>query len=251
MARVDRTFIGKGEIHLQVRGAGKALLPVGNCSELTVSFEEDSKSALDFTSPGGGEANSLTRITQFTGNIKHLDISADNLALALRGAVEQVAAGGTVTDEAHADVVGGIADELVPFDFLPDLDQTVTAKNAETSSALVEGTDFEVTRTGIRLLGTSVGTQGVLVSYTKSKQEIMQALVAAGQEFRLVFNGLNEAQSGKAVNITIHRVKFSPAQGLSFIGDDFAEMDTGFNALSDGNITGDGVSKYMKVIQAL
>ena len=250
MARVDRTFIGKGEIHLQVRGAGKALLPVGNCSELTVSFEEDSKSALDFTSPGGGQANSLTRITQFTGNIKHLDISADNLALALRGAVEKVTGGTQVTDEDQPAV--GVVDELIPFDFLPDLNEAISVKDAESSAALAVDVDYEITRTGIRILkGDNIGATGLLVSYMKSDQEIMQALVAAGQEFKLVFNGLNEAQSGKAVNITIHRVKFSPAQGLSFIGDDFAEMDTGFNALSDSTITGDQVSKYMKVIQAL
>lgn len=250
MARIDRTFIGKGEIHLQARTEGSPLLPVGNCSELTVSFEEDSKSALDFTSPGGGEANSLTRITQFTGNIKHLDISADNLALALRGAVEQVAGGTEVTAEDIPAV--GVVDELIPFAFLPDQNQAITVTDKESAASLASGTDYEVTRVGIRILdGTNIGATGVTVSYTKAKQEIMQALVAAGQEFKLVFNGLNEAQSGKAVNITIHRVKFSPAQGLSFIGDDFAEMDTGFNALSDGNINGDGVSKYMKVVQAL
>jgi hypothetical protein len=250
MSIIDRTFIGKGEIHLKVRGGTTALLPVGNCSELTVSFEEDSKSALDFTSPGGGEANSLTRITQFTGNIKHLDISADNLALALRGAVEQVLGGTVVTDEAQPAI--GVLNELVPFEFLPDLGETLSVTDAESSAPLTAGVDYEVTRTGIKILdGTNIGATGILATYTKAKQEIMQALVAAGQEFKMVFNGLNEAQSGKAVNISIHRVKFSPAQGLSFIGDDFAEMDTGFNALSDATIAGDGVSKYMKVIQEL
>lgn len=249
MGTIDRTFIGKGEIHLKVRGAGNALLPVGNCSELTASFEEDSKSALDYTSPGGGEANSITRITQFTGNIKHLDLSGDNLALALRGAVEQIASA-AVAGESQA--VVGVANELVPFDFLPDTEQTISVIDTATSGPLADGTDYEVTRTGIRILdGANIGTTGVTLDYTKAEQEIMQALVAAGKEFTLVFNGLNEAQSGKAVNITIHRVKFSPAQGLSFIGDDFAEMDTGFNALSDSGITGDAISKYMKVIQAL
>lgn len=249
MARIDRTFIGKGEIHLQARDGASPLLPVGNCSELTVSFEEDTKSALDFTSPGGGEANSLTRITAFTGNIKHLDISAANLALALRGASSIIAAG-AVTDEQHACV--GVENELIPLDFLPDAAQPITVKDTQASTTLVAGTDYEATRIGIRILsGASIGTQGVKVSYTKAAQEVMQALVASGQEFRLVFNGLNEAQSGKPVNITIHRVKFSPAQGLSFIGDDFAEMDTGFNALSDGNIAGEGVSRYMKISMAI
>lgn len=250
MARVDRTYIGKGEINLQARKAGSALLPIGNCSELTVSFSEDKKSALDYTSPGGGEANSLSRITEFTGNIKHLDISADSLSLALRGAVEQVTGGTTVTDENHA--CQGVQDELIPLDFLPDETQAITVNDADTSAPLTAGTDYEVTRVGIRILdGSNIGATGVNVSYTKAMQEIMQALVAAGEEFRLVFNGLNEAQSGKPVNITIHRVKFSPAQGLSFISDDFAEMDTGFSALSDNTITGDAVSKYMKVVMAL
>ncbi|WP_202969924.1 hypothetical protein, partial [Endozoicomonas atrinae] len=82
-------------------------------------------------------------------------------------------------------------------------------------------------------------------------QEIMQALVEAGEEFALFFDGMNEAQSGKPVSITMHRLKFSPVQGLPFISDEFAEVSMEFEVLRDSSIGGVGMSQFIKIVQAL
>ena len=78
-----------------------------------------------------------------------------------------------------------------------------------------------------------------------------QHVADAGQEYEIYFNGLNEAQSGSLVEIRMYRVKFSPAQGLSFIGDEFGELTTEFEILSDTSKSGVGISKFMKVAQAV
>jgi len=248
MARVDRSYIGKGPVYIKVKGEDGGLFPIGNCSNLDVSFDEESKSLKDYTSPGGGNANILTAISAFSGNLVMHDYSAENLALALRGDVAAVAAG-AVTGEAHG--TNGTDGEFIPFDFIRDSTAGLTIVLTN-DSALAEGTDYSVENNGILVIGSgSIDATGIKVSYTKDVSEVMQALTSAGKEYEIVFNGLNEAQSGKFVSIRLHRVKFSPAQGLAFIGDDFGEMSTDFEVLSDNSIVGAGISKFMKVSQGL
>ncbi len=49
----------------------------------------------------------------------------------------------------------------------------------------------------------------------------------------------------------MHRLKFSPVQGLPFISDEFAEDSMEFEVLRDSSITSSGLSQFMKVVQAL
>ena len=249
MAQTDRSYMGKGTIFLKRRGGSTGLIPVGNCSALELSFEEEKKEQKDYTSPGGGNTNVVSRIDNVTGSLTVLDITADNLALGLRGAVTTEAGGNTVTDELIA--ATGADGELLPCAFVPDT-ATIVVTDALNSTALAEGVDYDITPNGITVIGTgAINSNGVHVTYDKAPQEILQALVEAGQEFTLFFDGLNEAQSGKAVAITLHRIKFSPVQGLPFIGDEFAEATMEFEVLSDNTITGAGISRFMKVVQAV
>ena len=242
MAYTEKSFIGVGQIYLSTDSG--PLLTVGNCSELAFSFDEERKVQKDYTNPGGGNANSLTRIDNFTGSMKLHDYTAANLALALRGGVSTVATA-AVVDESHGSA--GVDDELIPFDFQYDADIAVTV-TLDNATPCTEGTDYDLTPNGlITLDGGNIDANGVLVSYTKAPAEVMEALVEAGQEFVLFFDGINEAQSGAACSVMCHRVKFSPAQGLNFLGGEFGEIPLEFEVLSDSAISGAGISKYMKI----
>ena len=249
MAKQDRSYIGKGTIYLKALKAGTGLMPVGNCSALEISFEEDKKEQKDYTSVGGGNVNVVSRIDSVTGTLTALDLSADTLAPALRAAIKNESSG-QVTDEV---VTGSGNDgELLPFAFAPDHSQSVTVKNASDDSDLAEGTDYTLTANGLLVVGSGAITNaGVKVSYTKAAQEILEAMVSAGEEFSLYFDGMNEAQSGKPVNITLHKIKFSPLQGLQLIGDEFAEVSMEFEVLRDSTKTGSGISQFMKMTQVL
>jgi len=247
MARIDRSYIGKGPVYAKLKSDDGGMFPIGNCSSLEVSFDEESKSLKDFTSPGGGNANILQAISSFSGNMVIHDYSGENLARALRGTViyEAVA---TVTDEAHG--TNGTDGEFISFDYVRDGDVALSVVTTA-DGALAEGIDYTVEGNGILIIGTGgIDATGIKVTYDKALSEVVEALTESGQEWELYFNGLNEAQSGKAVNIRIHRLKFSPAQGLAFIGDDFGEISTDFEVLSDNSIVGAGLSKFMKIAQA-
>ncbi|GAA4648723.1 hypothetical protein GCM10023116_09940 [Kistimonas scapharcae] len=243
MSQVDRSFIGAGSIHIQPYDQSAPLLPVGNVSEFTFSFEEEKKELKNYLG-GGGNRNVVSRISGITGSITAHDFTAQNIALALRASVSEIGAG-AVTDEPHAS--HGIADELIPFDKLPDLSQTITV-NDSLSNPLTENVDYELTKSGVRVLdGGAINDQGITVSYTPLVANAVQALVESGKEFALFMEGLNDAQEGLPFSIRVHRVKFSPVQNLGFISEDFASIPLAMDILADPTISGAGLSPFMRL----
>lgn len=241
---MNESYLGSGNIYLRERGTADPLLPVGNCSVLNFAFEEDKKTLPDYRNPGGGVADSVTRITGATGNMTSHSLSAENLARALRAAITAVV-GSTITDEEHTSA--GVDGEFIPFDYAYDKSQTVTVKDSLDAS-LVEGTDYELSNGGIIVIGTgAIDDAGVKLTYESVGQDVVEMLTNSGKEYELHFDGLNEANSGKAVHIVIHRLKFSPTSGVDWLGDDFAELPLSFDMLADDSITAAGKSKYAKV----
>lgn len=247
MSRIDRSYIGKGPVYIRDRSQDGGLFPIGNTSILSVSFDEDSKNLKDYTSAGGGNANILTSITGMTGSMTVHDYSASNFALFLRG-TESGQAAGSVVEEAHS--TNGTPGEFIPFDFIIDQVSPGLTVVLANDTACTEGVDYTVENNGILIVeGGNIDATGVKITYTKDIAEVLEALTESGKEYELYFNGLNEAQGGDLMAIRMHRVKFSPAQDLNFIGDEFGEMSADFEVLSDNTIVGAGISKFMKIQQ--
>ena len=83
-------------------------------------------------------------------------------------------------------------------------------------------------------------------SNTPTKATI-EALTTGAQTFKLVFEGVNEAATGKKVDVTVHRAKIGAAQGLGFIGDEFAALEITGEVLIDTSINTAGLSQFFKV----
>lgn len=75
----------------------------------------------------------------------------------------------------------------------------------------------------------------------------IEALTTGAQTFKLVFEGVNEAATGKKVDVTVHRAKIGAAQGLGFIGDEFAALEITGEVLIDTSINTAGLSQFFKV----
>jgi len=243
----QNSYIGKGSVYLRKRGSATAKrLPVGNVTELNVAIEDETKELLDYQSAGGGTLDKISRIKGVTASAKTSNLDAANLALALRGTAV-AAAGAPVVDELHADIQLGT---LVLTNRLID---TAVAVVVKVGAATIPATDYEVRRSGVWIkedAGTLLAMDDILVSYTAVADTLLQGLVASGDEYELVFDGLNEARSGKATLVTAHRCTISPTKSLSLIGDEFAELELEFTLLADESITGLGLSKYMTVRMA-
>lgn len=243
----DQSYIGKGRLFLSPYGGGAGGYEVGNVSKLEFSVSEEKKELLDYTSAGGGKRNSRSRITGVNVAMTLHDINSDNLSAAVFGSKAAVTAG-AIVDEAITAYLGALSRTLY------QIDTAVAPVVTHTTGTptYVAGTDYEVTSAGIVALagGAITAAQALKIDYTKEAGNVVEALTESSQEWVMTFVGLNEAQSGKAVTIDIHRIKFGPLSNLSVIADDFAGLELSGEALSDATKVGASISKYFKVTQA-
>ncbi len=241
----EQSYIGKGSVFIGLHDGSDALREIGNVSALTISASEEEKALKDFTSAGGGNANSVRRVDKVEVAMTLHDLSAKNLALASFGTTSAVTAA-TVTDESHANArAGGLIRTAFPID-------TAIAPVVKVGATThVADVDYKITPAGpIVLAGGAINDNDtVLVSYTKDAASVVQALINPAQNYRISFVGLNEAQSGKPVIVDMHKVKLGALASLPLIGDDFAGLEIKGEALSDSAITGAGLSKFYAVTQ--
>ncbi|MCP3851437.1 MAG: hypothetical protein GY694_14510, partial [Gammaproteobacteria bacterium] len=154
-------------------------------------------------------------------------------------------AAGTETDE----VIVAYADG---FNKLDKVLNTITTVNSATSAGGTEytlGTDYEVRDGGLFILSGGAISDGsdVYVTYTSKLSNLVEALVNSSKDYTIVFDGLNDARSGKSVVVKIHRQKMGATTGLDLIGDDFGSLELAGKVLKDTTITGNGLSQYFTV----
>ncbi|MGE3319824.1 MAG: hypothetical protein AB7I18_11075 [Candidatus Berkiella sp.] len=237
----EYSYIGKGKVYLAKREDNK-LRYVGNCDKVELSISEETKELKDFANSGGGVVNSVSRVDKLEIALNLFDYSPANLAMALYGEASTVEAGKAVTEEHVA-----YRNHLVKLQHSHI--KHVTVKSTKADIIFQQGTDYDVVSAGIIILESSKIKDGekLLIDYEYSGSDIIHALVNSGYEYHLVFDGLNEAQSGKKVVLDLYRVKFTPASSLSLIGDDFASLELKGTALVDTSKVGTGISRYFKV----
>jgi len=127
------------------------------------------------------------------------------------------------------------------------VDGTVTWTCAG-KTTVVSGTDYEVRGAGLYVFtGATIAGEAWTVGYTKAATDVVQALVDSGKEYEMMFDGLNEARSGKKTRVTAYRMKPGALQQLALIGEDYAGAEVSGEVLQDSSKVGAGVSKYFKV----
>lgn len=237
----EYSYIGKGKVFLARRG-DERLRFVGNSDKVELSFTEETKELKDFTQAGGGIANSLSRIDKVEVALNLFDYSPENLSLAVFGEAN-VRAAGNVTNEPHTLFKNNLTR------FQNSHISNVVVTDDVSNIVYQQGIDYEILNSGIFVLATGsiLDNTAVTVDYQYGATNVIQALVNSGNEYRFVFDGLNEAQSGKKVVLDVHRVKFTPAATLSFLGDEFGSIEMTGTALSDNTKTGVGISRFFKV----
>lgn len=238
------SYMGKGSILAELLNG--ALVRLGNCSKLTFSIEEEKKELQDYENAGGGLLDSVSRIKSVGISLECSNFSKENLALALRGTAATIA-GTPIDDEAHTAKIGG----YVVFSHIPNPAVAPVVTDA-TGAIIYDDDDYAVTRSGIEILAGSTIVDGatILISYTPLAQVDIAALTSAGDAIRLVFDGLNEARSGKPVQVEAYRVKFSPAKTMDWIADEFGKLPLEADVLKDESRSGAGVSQYFSVKMA-
>ena len=234
----DKSFIGKGIVYINGRD-------VGNCTALTMGITEEKIELKNYRAAGGGNYNSLTRIDAVEVSMTISDFSAENLALGLFGTASAVTAA-EVSDESVTTPASKVGNPLVQTAHVIDTAETVTVTSSPAGTTYDVTDDYIVTPAGIQIVATGdipVDT-AILVSYDKKATSVLEMLTTSAGEYTLVFDGLNEAQSGTPYVVTVHRFKAGPAAEVALIGDEFGELQITGEALADTTITGAGLSQY-------
>ncbi|MCC5809859.1 MAG: hypothetical protein JJU06_05750 [Ectothiorhodospiraceae bacterium] len=244
MAQTVEHYIGVGVFYLNGRD-------VGQTSEATITIEENTIELPDSRNPGGGIADSVSRITSVQMELALRDLRPENLALALRGLVRNITAG-TVTGEEHSVTA---ADRLIPLENIEPEDVEVTDGDSTTYE---EGTDYRVDASGIYLLeggafdaATEEDPMPIEVDYEHGAQRVVEALVEAGLEFEVHFSGVNEARGGAPMVLDVYRFRPSPTESFGLISaDDFATLQLTGRVLADPSKGVPGQrSSYMRTRQ--
>lgn len=239
----DYSYLGSGSILIREFGSAAPLVSLGNCSALTFSPQEDVKTQLDSTQPGGNKRNEVRRLTGVDVSFTFHDFGASQFAIGLRSAATPITAG-TATDEAAVAYKGG-------YTKLAKIAKTIT--NVEPAGGGVPytaGTDYELRDGMLFIPSTSTitapvsGAANVDVTYAYDAQEKVEALIASNKQYELLFVGLNEAQSGKRVRVHAYKVSGGVIQEMALIGEDFGAGQISGALLPDGSKTGAGISQY-------
>lgn len=237
-----RTFRGRGKVYLDGRH-------VGNVSELVLNNENREEELPDYTQGGGGVYDSVSEIEKATFAFTFYDYFPENLGMATFGTSSAVAAG-TVTDEsiaAPADLADG--DRLVKTAKMIDTAQAVTLTSDPSGTTYVADTDYTVTKAGIVLLaaGNISASDALLVSYSNEATDLVQAIMTSGEEFHMVFDGLNDADSGKGVVVDIFKAKPTPGEGIGLISEEFASSSINGTIIKDTTKNGTTESQYYTI----
>lgn len=247
----NRSFIGGGKIYIQELGATqKPAYPFGNADSFSFAIGEDKKTQRNFQTPGGGNIASQSAITDVTATINALSFQPATLATALRSLVKSVASAAVA-----AEPVKVFKEGFVKLAKIPDITETFTVTGSGGTPTYVNNVDYVVERGGIfipegsAITSTDVTNAGVnvLVTYTSLDTFKIEAITQSSVEYRLIFNGFNDADNGKPTVVVCHKIKFSPTQALDLISEDFGALPITFEVLADDSITAADESKYFSV----
>lgn len=239
----DYSYIGTGNILLREYGAAAAFQPIGNCTGLTLSPQEDVKQQADFTAPGGGLRNEVRRLTGVDISYTFTDFSPTNFKVGLRAESTPITAG-TATEEDAVAYKGG-------YTPLAKIATAITSVvPAGGGSAFTAGEDYELRDGQLYVPADSSinnpveGAANVEVTYTYAAQTKIEALVNSNKQYELLFVGLNEARSGKRVRVRAHKISGGVLQEMALLGEDYGSGTVNGALMSDTSITGVGLSKY-------
>ena len=226
---ITESFIGSGKLFVDGRR-------LGNCSDVKLAYNLEKKTLPNFEG-GGGNLNTIDRVTGVTLDLTCTQFSAENLAIALAASITTVASA-AVTDEPKIMA----KHTMVDTDFMIDMTDAanVVVSTAGGSPVAIPKVDsngalnYEVTPAGIYFKGglDVVDATAITVDYKKAPHYQIQALLASGREFKLVMDGINDAD-GHPSMLRVWKWKPSPTDGLSFISDDFSNFTMKGEALAD------------------
>ena len=208
-----KVFKGVGGVHAKRLGVvGAPMRDLGDVEQLKVANRSNSMTWKQHKRPGGGNLARLDTLEGVDLSVQMQEWTEENQAMVLQGQVITLDAE-TVTGEQILLQPGS----LCPTEFPGPTNITLTKVS---DSSPIASSAVVLSAAGVRVPDDSaviaVPTPA-FIAYTSTAAKRIEPYIEAGAEYELLFDGLNEAESGRPCVVRFWRWKAPPAEELAFI----------------------------------
>jgi hypothetical protein len=246
----DCCFIGRGKIYVKPYLATgtetNSFEFIGNASSFEFVPNVNELTVKNYTTTAGGTECSFEEIESVDVNMTVTCANVANLARAFLGTQATVATS-AITNEAH--FVEGVG-AFIPLKNMPAAAPAIVVTDVAGTTTYLAGTDYILDGSVLCIpTGSTITAASTIhVDYTKKAQDVVEILTKTSGELEVLFDGINAA-SGASYRVNLFKVKFGPADGFSFIGDDivtFTLSGTALPASKTNSVSGltSGFSQY-------
>lgn len=208
-----KVFKGVGTVYAKRLGVTNApMRDLGDVEQLKVANRSNSMTWKQHKRPGGGNLARLDTLEGVDLSVQMQEWTEDNLAMLLQGQVISLDAE-TVTGEQILLQPGSLS----PTEF-PGPTSIVMTKVSDSSP--VANSAVVISAAGVLVPADSAvitAPTPVNIAYTSTAAKRIEPYIEAGAEYELLFDGLNEADSGRPCVVRLWRWKAPPADELAFI----------------------------------
>lgn len=228
-------FSGQGKLFVAplVNGIPGQFRWLGNVPDFKPSFDT---SKIEHKESYSGQRlldKVITTENKSTVTAELEDWSKENLALAVRGAVNEVASGTVTTGSPETSPAGLVAGSI--WALKHQKVSAVVVKDSSATPATVDTADYVVDPDfgTITLVDVTGYTLPLTASYAYGAVDNIAFFTQPIQEVALRFEGINTADGNKKVLAEIYRVALDPTKDLGLITNDLGKFSLEGNALVD------------------
>lgn len=208
-----QVFKGVGIVYARRLGIAAApLRDLGDVETLKFAHRSNQMVWKQHRKPGGGNLATLDNLDGASLDVQMQEWTAENLAMTLQGKVVELAAQ-TVTGEAIVLQPGSLAPTAHPGPTAVVLTRTSDSSEIPLDAVTVSAAGIHVPEGSTEIAVPTPAT----IAYTSTAATRIEPLIEAGAEYYLLFDGLNEADSGRQVIVEVFRWKAPPAEELALI----------------------------------
>jgi hypothetical protein len=226
-------YLGQGKLYLAARTAGgqaKALRWLGDVSDAKLSLKVDNVKHKESYTGQRLDAKNLVIGKEASFVFTLMELSKDNLAIALYGKSSTIASGSVTAEPLPADLVAG---DRVALKY-PKV-STVVITDSAAMPVTLDPAKYEVDANygAITLKDVAGVTQPLKVAYTHAALENVSVFTAAQSEVFIRYEGINLAEDGAPVVVELYKVSTEPLKELALITTKFAETTINSTVLLD------------------
>lgn len=208
-----KVYKGVGVVHAKRLGIPDApLRDLGDVETLKFANRSNQMAWKQHRRPGGGNLATQDNLDGVTLDVQMQEWEPENLAMVLQGLIVDLPPE-TVTGEAILLQPGSLTMTEFPGPKSITLTKTSDSTPIALSAVNVSAAGLSVPKDSAIITAPTPAT----IAYTSTQSTRIEPLVEAGAEYKLVFDGLNEAENGRPVIVEVWRWKAPPAEELALI----------------------------------